>query len=118
MAGTPEARVLEQGISGQHGLIVAVAEGHRVVGDLRHDDGKQQQHQDEAEGHHGALVGAEPDPGVAEIADGFGFEPLVVDAFLPLDKLEFFLRDGGNIDIYILFHHFFDPILMRGSISP
>ena len=109
----PEAGVCEQ--LRQHRLVVAVPEGDVVVGEEGHDQREQQQQHDQREGHHGALVLAEAQPGVLEVANGLGLQLLVVDAGIGAHEPEFF---PGDL-LHILFiHHFFDPILIRGSINP
>ena len=111
----PETRVFKQRVLRQHRFVVAVAELHRVRRDKRRDDGKQQQEHNQAERHNGGLVLAEAQPRVAQIADGLGLQLFVMDALILVNKRKLFLRD---FRIQILFHHFFDPILMRGSINP
>lgn len=111
----PEARVFKQRVLRQHRLVVAVAELHRVRRDKRRDDGKQQQEHNQAERHNGGLVLAEAQPRVAQIADGLGLQLFVMDALILVNKRKLLLRD---FRIQIFFHHFFDPILMRGSINP
>ena len=85
------------------------------MGHKGHNDGEQQQDDNQGEGHHGALVLLEAEPCVLEIADGLGFQFGVVDPGVPLGKGELFLGDVHHISF---FHHFFDPILILGSMNP
>ena len=114
-AAVPDTKLREEAVLGQHGFVEAVAEADVIVGHKGHNDGEQQQDDNQGEGHHGALVLLEAEPCVLEIADGLGFQLGVVDPGVPLGKGELFRGDVHHISF---FHHFFDPILILGSMNP
>ena len=96
--------------------VINVHKGGAVAGDQqRCEQGKEDDEQDDDRRCDGSLVLAEADPCVLEIADGLIFELLVAQATVFLYQREFLTRD--IVDVDRLFH-FFDPILIRGSIKP
>ena len=104
---------------GSKALVALVLVRDLVGGDDGRNDREQEKEADDERRGHAGLVLAEAEERVREIAAGLGFQLGVVQAGVHLRKLEFF---GGNMLIFHLIHiyftHFFDPILMRGSIKP
>lgn len=90
---------------------------HGVGRDDRRDDGEQQQHRDDDGRHERALVLFEAQKCVRQVAARLRFELLVVNGGVPLHELEFFRRDMPVL-LLSVHAHFFDPILMRGSMNP
>ena len=104
--------------SWQGELIIAVAEGDIVMRDDRNHERKDQQDHDQHKRDHCTFIGAETVPGIAQVADGFRLQLLVVNLLAALDECKFFLRNIRNIRYHAALHHFFEPMRIRGSIKP
>ena len=91
-----------------------------LVADLIHGqhggyDGEDHQERQNPGSNHGGLVLGKAAHGVLHEGAGLGFQSLIVEMGVHLYELEFFLRDMLK---FVIHTHFFDPILIRGSIRP
>ena len=91
-----------------------------LIGDLigrdhRGNDCEKDQEQQNIGCCHRGLVLGETQHSILEEAAELGVDLLVVQAGIHLHELEFLLRDMFKI---LIITHFFDPILIRGSIKP
>ena len=109
---------IQLGHKGNIGGCVGV---HRVlvVDGVRGQDGrhygKDQQKQQDPRRHHGGLILTEAQERIGKVAPCLGLQLLIMQVGVHLNKGELLLRNLLKIFIHT---HFFDPILIRGSIKP